>query len=285
MMPKNSLSKIIGLGFLLSVLLCVTGLFLRSAGEKDNTTTEKTGVVATTSLIGSIVENIGKGRVNVTTIVPAGMCPGHLDIKPEEIKNIQDAGVVIVHGWERWIEKLIKSSKNRLPVRTVGIEENWMIPDVQIRAAEEIAGILTAANPDEKKWYQENLADYEGEVRTLTTKIEKIKKGSDNVKIICSSQQEGFLKWLGFKIVASYGRPEELSPGEIMGLIEEARDKNVTLVVDNLQSGADAGKSIAKEIGAKHITLTNFPLGDSSYTDALKENINKIGEALGWQKL
>jgi len=284
-MRKNSVLKIIGLGILLSFFLSAGRTFLPlSKAETGNATTEKIRIVATTSLIENIVEKIGKDKVAITTIVPAGMCPGHFDVKSEEIKEIRNARVVIIHGWEKWIEKLIKSTKNNLPIRTVKIEENWMLPDVQIRAAKEITKILSEINPRKREWYEKNLIAYEKEIQSLIKKIEKVKKDSSNVKVICASQQEEFLKWLGFKVVAAYGRPEELTPREIIGIIKKAKSENVAMVVDNLQSGADAGLLIAREIGISHIMLTNFPLG-GSYLDSLKDNINKIGQILEWQKL
>jgi hypothetical protein len=36
---------------------------------------------------------------------------------------------------------------------------------------------------------------------------------------------------------------------------------------------------IAKELGAAHVTLSNFPLKDS-YLEALKENLDKLKEAI-----
>ncbi len=245
---------------------------------------EKIRVVTTTSLIGSIVERIGGNKVVVTTIVPAGMCPGHFDLKPGQMRDLYTARVVIIHGWEKWMKKMLESPRKPLPIRTVAIEGNWMVPDVQIAAAREITKILSEIDPWQRGWYKENLKNYLREIQVFSRKVEKLKEGWGKIKIICASQQEEFLKWLGLEVVAVYGRSEELNPKEIIAIIEKARKKEVGMVVDNLQSGADTGLEIAREVGAKHITLTNFPL-NGSYLDSLKENINKISQSLGCQKL
>jgi len=70
--------------------------------------------------------------------------------------------------------------------------------------------------------------------------------------------QQGFLKWAGFDVVATYGRPEELSPKKMQELINKGKEAGIKLVVDNLQSGPDAGAGIAEEIGAAQV-ISNFP--------------------------
>jgi len=61
--------------------------------------------------------------------------------------------------------------------------------------------------------------------------------------------------------------------------MEKAKKTGARLVVDNLQSGADAGLNIAKDLNIPHITLTNFPEQDS-YLKALAENSRKILDAV-----
>jgi len=50
-----------------------------------------------------------------------------------------------------------------------------------------------------------------------------------------------------------------MSPRELARLSETGRSRHVIMVVDNLQSGPDAGKGIAEILGAPHVVLTNFP--------------------------
>jgi zinc transport system substrate-binding protein len=47
------------------------------------------------------------------------------------------------------------------------------------------------------------------------------------------------------------------------------------MVVDNLQSGPDAGKGIAETLGAPHVVLTNFP-SEKGYLATLGENVNAV---------
>jgi hypothetical protein len=62
-------------------------------------------------------------------------------------------------------------------------------------------------------------------------------------------------------------------------LITTGRRNKVRLVVDNRQSGPSVGVGVAREIGAGHVVLTNFPVGDS-YLDALRSNVEALKQAL-----
>lgn len=258
--------------------------FLLSISCKE-TKTERSKVVATTSLIGTIVKAIGKDKVDAVTIVPAGMCPGHFDIKPGDIVSLYNAKGLLSHGWEQWMTKLTNSIGNKdLITKTIAIEGNWMIPSIHKRAASEIAKILCEIDPPNKYWYGKNLDDYKKAIDSVAIQLKRMTKNLQGIKVICSNYQADFLNWLGFKIIATYGRPEELTPKELAKLIKIGKKETVQIVIDNLQSGSKAGNQIANEIGAAHVVLTNFPLGNS-YVSALEGNVEKITKAVKWQKL
>jgi zinc transport system substrate-binding protein len=238
--------------------------------------TERTKIIATTSLIGTIVKAIGKDRVDLVTIIPAGMCPGHFDLKPGDMASMYDAKVLLSHGWEEWMTKLVNSIENKeLITKTIDIEENWMIPDIHKKAASEIANILSEVDFSNKYWHKKNLDNYKREIDSVAIYLKEITKNLQAIKVICSNYQADFLSWLGLDTIATYGRPEELTPKELTTLIEIGKKENVQIVIDNLQSSSKVGKQIAEEIGAAHVILTNFPLGNS-YVGALKENVEKI---------
>jgi len=239
-------------------------------------TTERTKIIATTSLIGTIVKTIGKDRTNLVTIIPAGMCPGHFDIKPGDMASMYDAKVLLNHGWEEWMTKLVNSIENeKLITKTIDIEENWMIPEIHKRAASEIANILGEVDLPNKYWYKKNLDNYKRAIDSVAIYLKERTKNLQGMRVICSDYQADFLSWLELDIIATYGRPEELTPKELTKLIEVGKKENVQIVIDNLQSSSKVGKQIAAEIGAAHVILTNFPLGNS-YIEALKENVEKI---------
>jgi len=66
--------------------------------------------------------------------------------------------------------------------------------------------------------------------------------------------------------------------------MSEAKDAHVLLVADNLQSTGSAGKTLADELGATHVTLSNFPGGypeEATWESATEGNLRRLVQALG----
>jgi zinc transport system substrate-binding protein len=242
--------------------------------------TQPLKVVVTTSLISTIVQAIGKDRIDVVTIVSTGMCPGHFDVKPADIAELSDAKLLFSHGFEGWVDKLVNSSGNKeLVASTMSIEGNWMVPEVHKRAAQKITSAVSTLDPQHENWYKSNLSAYETSIDSVSVLIDKLTITFKDTKVVCAKHQSEFLDWLGLDVITSYGRPEEMTPTNLIEVLRIVRAEDVRLVVDNLQSGGKAGRTIAEQIEAKHITLTNFPLGNS-YIASLMENVEKVVKAL-----
>jgi len=248
----------------------------------------KLRVVATTSLIGSIVEEIGGEKVSVVTIVPAGMCPGHFDIRPGDVKVLEEAKVLLEHGFEGelFVENMLKLVENPEMLRvTLNVKGNWMVPKVHIQAIDKIVENLSRFKPEDGELFKSRAKKYKHRITQAGKEIQRKAKelGVEKIKVVCSRMQEEFVDWFGFKIVSTYGRPEDFTPNELKRIIKKAKEGDAKLVIDNLQSGSKAGVPIAEEIGALRIILTNFPQdfgGEISYLNSLKENASKLFEAI-----
>ena len=66
-----------------------------------------------------------------------------------------------------------------------------------------------------------------------------------------------------------------MSAREVVRLSRIGKDRHAMLVVDNLQSGPDAGKGVAETLGAPHVTLSNFP-SEKGYLATLGENVDAV---------
>ena len=93
------------IGFWLTCLLLVTSALPAHAQDRLN-------VVASFSILGDFVRNVGGDRVNVTTLVgPDGDAHVYTPTAADA-KKIADARLVIVNGldFEGWLSRLVKSS-------------------------------------------------------------------------------------------------------------------------------------------------------------------------------
>ena len=245
----------------------------------EQSSTDKIKVTTTTSLLGTLVKAIGKEEIDVSTIVPAGMCPGHFDLKAENVKELSGSRILLSHGWEKWTGKLLAAVDNKPALRIIGVQGNLMVPDNHKKAAEHITSLLCSLDQQYRTVYTKNFASYTSAIDSIVKDITDRSKDIKGIKIVCSELQAEFLQWLGLDIVLTYRRAEELTPGMMAEAIKQAKREQVRLVVDNLQSGSEVGLAIAKEANVKHITLTNFPLGNS-YPEALAQNFSSVVQAL-----
>lgn len=268
-----------------AIILVILLLAVFGCAPKE---TEKLKVATGTSLIADIVKSVGGDKVEVVNIVPPTACPGHFDLKPGDVQKLAEAKPFLRHDWQgkMFTKELIDSVHNKdLQVVEIAVAGNWMAPPVQKEAVKKIAGVLMEKDPAHKSYYEEKakrlLSSIEDKEKEIRSKLEAAHTG--NVKVICSEMQQGFLKWAGFDVVATYGRPEELNPQKMQELINKGKQAGVKLVVDNLQSGPDAGVGIAKELGAAQVTISNFPGGfpqTDTWSAALEKNVELLLDAL-----
>ena len=254
--------------------------------------TSKLKVVTSTSLITQIVERVGGDMVDVVNIIPPAQCPGHFDVKPGDIQELADAALFLLHGWqgEMFAQDLIATANNPgLTVANINVKvgenTNWMTPPVQQAAVDMIAVALAEADAENTAAYQELAAEYKDSIMVKETEIRAklVEEDLASISVMCSDQLPGFIQWVGLNIVAEFGRPDSLTPQVLQELVNTGREENVALIIDNLQSGQDAGAGLAEELDCERVILTNFPGGfdnTETWEKAIDYDIELILEAI-----
>lgn len=245
-------------------------------------------VVTSTSLLADITQTVGGDAVRVVNLVPSSQHPGNFDMKPSDVAKLAGADVLLLHGFpgETWAESLVASAGNRsLIVEKVVVPGNWMTPAVQTQATDKVAEILGRLVPENADDFRsaadERKTMIAAKENELKARLDKA--GVVGVPAISADFQAGFLTWAGVRVVATYGPPQSLTPQSVRALIDKANAEDVILVVDNLQSGAEAGKGLAEELDAARVTLSNFPgglAGTETWEKAVDRNADLLIEAL-----
>ena len=252
-------------------------------------------IVAGSSLITNIIEDVADGKLEPRTLIPPGVCPGHYDVKPSDITALANSKALFIHNYQENFENitgLIEAAENPdLIIRVINVTGNWMTPPVQAEAVDKIAQALGEIDPENAAYYQERAAE---RAQAILAKGEEVRNrllgaGVEGVKVICADMQAGFVGWAGFNITATYGRPEDLSVADVERLVTEAKQAGVALVIDNLQSGATAAsETMAQDIGAVQVTISNFPGGlenTETWEKAIDKNVDLLLEALNeWEE-
>ncbi len=251
-------------------------------------------IVAGSTPINAIAQDIADGTLQISNLIPPGMCPGHYDVKPGDVKTLANSKVLIIHNWQQDkanITSLIEAANNpNLIVKVIDVKDAPMIPEVQTETVDKIVQVLSDIDPQNSAYYRERA---DKRTQSVLAKGEEVKNRLqeakvDEVKVICSNMQADFVSWAGFDVVATYGRPEELSGLKVAELVTQGKEAGVALVIDNLQSGPDAGKTIAEDIGATQVTISNFPGGfeeTETWEKTVHKNVDFLLEALAeWRQ-
>jgi len=269
------------------VLLLTAGVAL--LGGCAGAPSTKLSVVTSTSLLAYIVQQIGGADVAMSNMVPAAQHPGDFDPKPSDIQKLASAQLFLVHGFpgETYVPEVVAAANNpALKVVTVSENGSWMTPEVQIDAAGRVADALAAALPANAEVFRTRAAQYQDRVRAKEAEVKaRLAQSSVGaVKAISAVQQAGTAQWMGVTVVCTYASPEALTPQAVKDLVDKGRAAGVTLVIDNVHSGKDAGKGLAEELGAQRVVLVYFPGGvdgTETWEKAFDYDVNQVLEAIG----
>ena len=216
----------------------------------------KPTVICTTSVLGSIVEDLAGDEVDVVIIASTSTCPAHYDVRPKDVEAVMKASLILYHGMEAWLEKLVETSGSNATL--VKVSGTWNTPEGAISYYTHVAEILNEyLGLDTSERLERSIENINSTAEHLKERAEE--KGVEKVKVICMTWQKPFVSWLGFNVILEYGPPEKLSSSDVAELVETGKKEGAMLVISNLQSGIAVGKYIADDIGAIHVVLTNFP--------------------------
>ena len=278
------------IGLLIAALVGVVVMVLVLAQQ----THPSADIVAGSSFITNIIQDVANNKVEPRTLIPPGVCPGHYDVKPSDIEALANSKALFIHNYQQNYENVtgaIEAAENPdLIITVLNVTGNWMVPAVQAEAVDKIAQALGKIAPENDAYYQERAADRKQAILAYGEQVKNTfqQAGVDGVKVICAEMQAGFVRWTGFDVVATYGRPEELSPADRGQLITEAEQTGVALIIDNLQSGATTlVESMGQDIEAIPVTISNFPGGlenTETWEKAINKNVDLLLEALNeWE--
>lgn len=271
---------------LLALALTLPGVFHRQQ-RAPRPTRGPMRVMVTTSLLECAASEIGGRHVRVNVLIAPGSCPGHYDISPKDLKLLSESRLLLTHGYEGFVPKMMESAGSDRP-RQIAIHSdgNWMIPSVYGTALKQVAQALSRSDPAHSKDYRRSLARLETKCKNLDVTLKQQLKaaGASKINVLCSDQQADVAKWMGLRVADTYPRAEQFTPVLLHYMTKVGRDRHADLCIDNLQSGPDAGKELAKDIGAAHVTLSNFPggfAGTETWSKCIEDNVNRVIRGIG----
>jgi zinc transport system substrate-binding protein len=240
-------------------------------------------VIAGTSLIEDIVHDLSGGQAEVITIIKGSSCPGHETVKTTDFVFAARADMILVHAFQQtlpWFAGMLEAIRDRNPRLVVLTSRgSWLIPEVQKKAVLDIAEVLSQAFPEEAGAIdaraQKRLARVDAAGEEIRASLAPVKGRG----VAVADMQAEFAAWAGLEVLRSYGRGEDMHTRDIARLVDELRSRPVAGVVDNYQSGADAGLPLAIELKIPHVVLSNFPGSSDNardYFSLLRHNADQL---------
>ena len=266
---------------------------------------ERVNVVASFSILGDFVKNVGGDRVDVTTLVGPNGDVHVYDPAPSDAKTIAGARLLVINGLglEGWLPRLLQSSGGKAAIITAtkGIAPLKVGSDADPHAWQSvvnakiyvtnISDALAAADPADAGVFRANARDYltkldalDGEVREAVAKIPPSRR-----KVISTHDAFGyFAAAYGIEFIAPLGvsTESEASARDIAGIITEIKRQKIPAVFLENISDPRLIRRISAETGARvggtlySDSLTGEKGDAPTYIELVRHNIKALTAAL-----
>jgi zinc/manganese transport system substrate-binding protein len=265
-------------------------------------------VVASFSILGDFVKNVGGERVDVTTLVGPDSDVHVYAPAPADARKIADAGLLVINGLglEGWLPRLLQASGSKAPMVTAtrGITPLKLGSDADPHGWQSVVNAkiyvtnirdaLAAADPAGADYFRKHAEDYLAKLDALDHEVrETIKRIPENRrKVISTHDAFGyFATAYGIDFIAPLGvsTESEASARDIARIIGQIRAEKIPAVFLEKISDPRLMRRLSAETGAKvGGTLYSDSLTDEkgdapTYIDMVRHNIKALTSALANQ--
>ena len=266
---------------------------------------DRLNVVASFSILGDFVRNVGGDRVNVTTLVgPDGDVHVYTPA-PSDAQKIAAAKLLIINGFglEGWLPRLLQAAGSKAPIiiATKGIAPLKLGSDADPHAWQSVANAkmyianirdaLVAADPADAEVFRANADNYlmrldalDREVRQAIALIPQ-----NHRKVISTHDAFGyFAAGYGIDFIAPLGvsTESEASARDIAKIVTQVKASGIPAVFLENISDPRLMRRISAETGAKvggtlySDALTGEKGEAPTYIDMVRHNIKALTSAL-----
>ena len=250
---------------------------------------DKIKVVATFSILGDLVQNVGGDRIELATLVGPDGDAHVYSPAPADARKLSGAKLIVVNGlgFEGWINRLITAAGSKAPTMVASARVKprklagndhghghgandphaWQsVENVKLYVAN-IRDALSKADPGGQAAYEANAKSYleqldvlDRELRDATARI-----ASDRRRIITTHDAFGyFSEAYGIAFIpAAISTESAPSAGELAKIITQVKRQKIPAVFLENVTDPRLMQQIARETGAK--------IGGTLYSDALSE--------------
>ena len=296
------------------IIICMT--LVMSSCQQPAALTKSTGlkVVATTSLVGDVVSQVGGDKIQLEVLLPLGTDPHSFSPTPRDASIIADAAIVFANGvgLEEFLKPLMdniggaskvmevsqgivyrslveQGSRSNLPTDD---PHTWMDPNNVIIWVDNIVSALSNEDPTNKAYYVENGQNYQAKLKDLDTWIRSEVSiiPEQNRKLVTDHLIFGyFVDRYGFMqvgaIIPGFSSLAEPSAQDIAQIEDAIHSMGVKAIFINVGVNVNLAQRIANDTGMQVVLLFMESLSDKgagadNYLEFMHYDVNKIVNAL-----
>lgn len=302
------------------VVLTLAALVLTGCGSAPQSADEGLRVLASTSFLADIAQNVAGNRLSVSSLLPVGVDPHAYQAAPSDVKKIAEGDVLILNGleYEHFMETLLENAGGEPLVieATAGLEpltaehdtedtesaeghgheasdpHMWLDPNLVITYVENIRDGLSKADPDGAESYQSNAEAYMDQLKDLDAWIAAQVQTVPVERRLLVTNHEAlgyFAERYGFEIVdtilPSFSSEASASAQEIAAAVNAVKESGAPAIFLSEVENTKLAEQIAAETGVQVVATLHFESlteGDpaATYIAMMKHNVTQIVNAL-----
>ncbi|MGO2675428.1 MAG: metal ABC transporter solute-binding protein, Zn/Mn family, partial [Leuconostoc mesenteroides] len=196
-----------------AIVVIVIGVALFK-GNSSSSSNQKITIVASTDFYAEIAKTVVGEHGTATAIIKdANVSPEDYEPTTTVAKKVSGADIVLANGlgYDAWLNKLAKTSKNTKLIRVgedvlnkkTGVNPHlWNDPETMSKTANYLATELGKKDPKNRDYYKKNAKKYVASLKPVNDLITKISKKADGQTVAQTEPVfEYMLDALGYKIM------------------------------------------------------------------------------------
>jgi len=274
-------------------------------------------IVATTTIVGDIVSQVGGDFIDLEVLLPTGSDPHSFQPAPKDLVAVAEADIVFANGagLEEFLQPLIQNAGGSAQVVDVsegisilesldvhsgdetdnhlsGDPHTWFDPTNVELWTTHIEKALSAADPDHASTYLANAQAYREKLQELDAWIEQQvalippanrKLLADHASLTYFANRYGF-EQVG-AVIPAYSTLAEPSAQDLAAIETAIRQLGVKTIFISESASQALVERVAKDTGARLVRLYNGSLSDAdgpaaTYLDFMRYNVEALVEAL-----
>ncbi|MFT9033146.1 MAG: metal ABC transporter solute-binding protein [Leuconostoc mesenteroides] len=275
-----------------AIVVIVIGVAL-FRGDSSSSSNQKITIVASTDFYAEIAKTVVGEHGTATAIIKdANVSPEDYEPTTTVAKKVSGADIVLANGlgYDAWLNKLAKTSKNTKLIRVgedvlnkkTGVNPHlWNDPETMSKTANYLATELGKKDPKNRDYYKKNAKKYVASLKPVNDLITKISKKADGQTVAQTEPVfEYMLDALGYKIMdtdfsEAIEEGNDPSPATLAALKSAITNHKIAFFVNNTQTSSSTVSNLIDLAKKNDIPVVNvtetIPNGENYVSWKLKE--------------